>query len=67
MTEQPIVRESNIVAYHEFHIFFNTDYVKGPPRVTPMADRKYKNDQSRTAMHGYVIPAEGGFITRKAK
>ena len=49
----------------KIYIFFNTGNMNSPPRVTPMADRQYKNDLSRTAMHGYVIPTEGGFIPRK--
>jgi len=51
----------------KIYIFFNTGNMNSPPRVTPIADRQYKNDLSRTAMHGYVIPTEGGFISRKSK
>jgi hypothetical protein len=46
----------------KIYIFFDTGAPKGVPRVTPMADRQYKNDLTRTAMHGYVIPTEGGTI-----
>jgi hypothetical protein len=51
----------------KIYIFFNVGNMNSPPRVTPIADRQYKNDLSRTAMHGYVIPMEGGFIPRKSK
>jgi hypothetical protein len=51
----------------KIYIFFNTEFMNSPPRVTPIADRQYKNDLSRTAMHGDVIPTEGGFIPRKSK
>lgn len=50
----------------EVYIIFNTDDLPSLPRVTPMADRQYRNDLSRTAMHGYVIPTEGGFVPRKS-
>ena len=51
----------------KIYIFFNTGDMNSPLKVTPIADRQYKNDLSRTAMHGYVIPTEGGFIPRKSK
>ncbi len=51
----------------KIYIFFNAGEFGGPPRVTPMADRQYKNDLSRTAMQSTVIPTEGGFIPRKMK
>ena len=51
----------------KIYIFFNMGNMNSPPRVTPIADRQYKNDLSRTAMHGFVIPTEGGFIPRKAR
>jgi rhamnogalacturonan endolyase len=51
----------------KIYIFFNTGDFKGSPRVTPMADRQYKNDLSRTAMHAFVFPTEGGFIPRKSR
>jgi len=50
----------------KIYIVFNTAGTHPLPRVTPRADRQYKNDLSRTAMHGFVIPTEGGFIPRKA-
>ncbi|OGP75459.1 MAG: hypothetical protein A2W09_01095, partial [Deltaproteobacteria bacterium RBG_16_50_11] len=49
----------------KIYVFFNTDVLDSPPRVTPMADRQYKNDLSRTAMQGRVIPTEGGVIPGK--
>jgi hypothetical protein len=49
----------------KIYIFFHVGNMHIPPRVTPIADRQYKNDLSRTAMHGFVIPTEGGFIPRK--
>jgi hypothetical protein len=49
------------------YIFFSMGNMNSPPRVTPIADRQYKNDLSRTAMLGFVIPTEGGFIPRKSK
>jgi hypothetical protein len=51
----------------KIYIFFNTGDMNIPPRVTPIADRQYKNDLSRTAMHGFVIPTEGGFVSGKSK
>lgn len=51
----------------KIYIFFNAGDMNILPRVTPIADRQYKNDLSRTAMHGFVIPTEGGFIPRKSK
>jgi len=50
----------------KIYIFFNTDVLESPPRLTPMADRQYRNDLSRTAMHENVIPTEGGFLSRKS-
>lgn len=41
------------------YIYFNTDSVAIAPRITPLADRQYKNDLSRTAMQANVIPTEG--------
>ena len=49
------------------YIFFNTVVLASTPRVTPMADRQYKNDLSRTAMQATVIPMEGGYIPKKAR
>jgi len=46
----------------KIYIFFNMGDLDRPARVTPMADRQYKNDLSRTAMHDTVIPTEGGFL-----
>ena len=51
----------------KIYIFYNMDKIDSPPRVTPLADRQYKNDLSRTAMLGYVVPMEGGFIPRKSR
>jgi rhamnogalacturonan endolyase len=51
----------------KIYILFNTDDMKAAPRVTPLADRQYRNDLTRTAMHGYVIPMEGGVLLRKAR
>jgi hypothetical protein len=44
------------------YIIFNTEKNDNPPRITPIADRHYKNDLSRTAMQGNVYPYEGGYI-----
>jgi hypothetical protein len=44
------------------YIFFNTEIIKSPPKITPVADRQYRNDLSRTAMQFYVIPTEGGYM-----
>ncbi len=51
----------------KIYIFFHSGDMNDAPRVTPIADRQYKNDLSRTAMHGYVIPTEGGFVPVKTK
>jgi hypothetical protein len=40
------------------YIFFNTDAIDSSPRVTPMANRQYRNDLSRTAMQFNVFPTE---------
>jgi hypothetical protein len=40
------------------YIFFNTDPLESPPRVTPLANRQYRNDLSRTAMQFNVVPTE---------
>jgi hypothetical protein len=45
------------------YIYFNTDSVANAPRITPLADRQYKNDLSRTAMEANVIPTEGGLAS----
>lgn len=42
------------------YIFFNMEASHGPPRVTPLADRRYRNDLSRTAMQGTPVITEGG-------
>jgi hypothetical protein len=49
----------------KIYIFSNTTDVGSPARVTPMADRQYKNDLSRTAMQASRILTEGGYIPRK--
>jgi len=51
----------------KIYVFFNAGDMNIPPRVSPIADRQYKNDLSRTAMHGFVIPTEGGFFPGKSK
>lgn len=48
-------------------IFFNADPPDHAPRVTPLADRQYRNDLSRTATQSTVIPTEGGYIPRKSE
>lgn len=62
-------REEIVAApgHGKVYIFFNTRDLGGLPRVTPIGDRQYKNDLSRTAMHGFVIPTEGGLVPRKGK
>lgn len=44
------------------YIVFNTDAIETPSRLTRLADRRYKNDLSRTAMQFNVIPTESGYI-----
>jgi len=44
------------------YIFFNTAPFETPPRVTPLADRQYRNDVSRTAMQHNLIPFESGIL-----
>jgi hypothetical protein len=51
----------------KIYIFSNTTDVGSPARVTPMADRQYKNDLSRTAMQASRILTEGGYIPRKLR
>jgi len=46
----------------KIYIFVNTGARQGKPRITPLADRQYRNDLTRTAMHGYVIPTEGEYV-----
>jgi hypothetical protein len=46
------------------YIFFNTEIMQSPPRITRLADRQYKNDLSRTAMQYYAIPMESGYIPK---
>ena len=46
------------------YIFFNTSALEFAPRVTPIADRQYKNDLSRTAMQATGTPMEGGYTPR---
>ena len=43
------------------YICFSTDDKKGNSRITPIADRRYRNDLSRTAMQFKVVPMEGGY------
>lgn len=47
------------------YIFFNTEIMEIPPKVTRIADRQYKNDLSRTAMQINVIPTEGGYTFKR--
>jgi hypothetical protein len=47
------------------YIIFNTEEMKGPSKVTGLADRRYRNDLSRTAMHTNVIPTLSGYIPLK--
>ncbi len=42
------------------YIFFNTAPLTAKPRLTPLADRQYRNDVSRTAMQHNLIPFESG-------
>ena len=49
------------------YVFFNTVVLVNTPRITPMGDRQYKNDLSRTAMQATVVPTEGGYIPRKSR
>jgi hypothetical protein len=51
----------------KIYIFSNMADVGTLPRVTPMADRQYKNDLSRTAMQASRIITEGGYIPRKSR
>lgn len=44
------------------YIVFNTDVIESPSRITRLADRRYKNDLSRTAMQFNVIPIESGYV-----
>ncbi|MDZ7360942.1 MAG: hypothetical protein ONB46_09480 [candidate division KSB1 bacterium] len=48
------------------YIYFNTEPLTVWPRVTPLADRQYRNDVSRTAMQHNLIPYEGGTLTPSA-
>jgi hypothetical protein len=45
------------------YIYFNTAPLAAPPRVTPLADRQYRNDVSRTAMQHNLIPFESGTLS----
>jgi rhamnogalacturonan endolyase len=47
------------------HIVFNTSPLKTQPRLTALADRKYRNDLSRTAMGDSTPPGESGVIAIK--
>ncbi|MFX0195017.1 MAG: hypothetical protein ACFFCW_02750 [Candidatus Hodarchaeota archaeon] len=62
-------REEIVVAPQDgnVYIYFNTEIMEIPARITPLADRQYKNDLSRTAMQFNVIPTEGGYIFKKYK
>jgi hypothetical protein len=45
------------------YIYFNTAPLEAKPRVTPLADRQYRNDLSRTAMQHNLIPYESGILS----
>jgi len=59
-------REEIVVAPQngKVYIVFNTESIENLPRITPLADRQYKNDLSRTAMQFNVIPTEGGYMPK---
>lgn len=44
------------------NIVFNTEAINNPSKITRIADRRYKNDLSRTAMQFNVIPIESGYV-----
>jgi hypothetical protein len=44
-------------------IYFNTAPLQTPPRLTPLADRQYLKDLSRTAMQHNLIPFESGVLS----
>jgi hypothetical protein len=48
----------------EVHIVFNTGLMGSEPAMTKVADRRYRNDLSRTAMDYFPRPTEGGYIPR---
>ncbi|MEW6570098.1 MAG: hypothetical protein AB1390_02815 [Nitrospirota bacterium] len=60
-------REEIVIAPQDrkVYIFFNTENIKGIPRITKAADRQYRNDLSRTAMQFNVIPTEGGYVPKR--
>ncbi|MGH7601300.1 MAG: hypothetical protein ACREOI_33495, partial [bacterium] len=45
------------------YIYFNTSPLEAKPRITPLADRQYRNDVSRTAMQHNLIPFESGVLS----
>jgi hypothetical protein len=45
------------------YIYFNTAPLAAPPRLTPLADRQYRKDLSRTAMQHNLIPFESGTLS----
>jgi hypothetical protein len=47
------------------YILFNTAPLGMPPRLTPLADRQYRNDVSRTAMQHNLIPFESGVLATR--
>ena len=47
------------------YIIFNTQKMDTPSKITRLADRRYRNDLSRTAMHINVIPTLSGYIPLK--
>jgi hypothetical protein len=48
------------------YIYFNTAPLEAKPRVSPLADRQYRNDVSRTAMQHNLIPYESGILSPQA-
>ncbi len=62
-------REEIVVSSGDRHsskvlVYFNTEPLDFPPRITRIADRQYKNDLSRTAMQFNVVPTIGGYIPK---
>jgi hypothetical protein len=49
----------------KIYIIFNTEIMANAPRITPIADRQYRNDLSRTAMQYNHIPSEGGYMIKR--
>lgn len=47
------------------YIFFNAAPLATASRLTPLADRQYRNDVSRTAMQHNLIPFESGILATR--